>query len=93
MEHMCFGIVCGKDKKRLKTRDGETVKLSSLLDEAKDHAKKQIEERIKEEGKSQLKPEEIDQAAETLGVACIKYFDMRQNRIQDYVFDMDAMTS
>lgn len=37
---MCFGIVCGKDGKRLKTRDGETVKLSSLLDEARDEAKK-----------------------------------------------------
>ena len=33
---MCFGIVCGNDSKRLKTRDGETVKLSMLLDEAKD---------------------------------------------------------
>ena len=42
MEHMKFGIIVGEDGKRLKTRDGQTVKLSLLLDEAKESAKKRI---------------------------------------------------
>lgn len=39
MEHMKFGVVLGEDGKRLKTRDGKTVKLSMLLDDAKESAK------------------------------------------------------
>lgn len=46
---MKFGIIVGEDGKRLKTRDGKTVKLSSLLDEAKESAKNRILERINEE--------------------------------------------
>jgi arginyl-tRNA synthetase len=38
MEHMGFGLVLGPDGKKFKTRSGETVKLNSLLDEAKDRA-------------------------------------------------------
>ncbi len=39
MEHMKFGVVLGEDGKRLKTREGKTLKLSILLDEAKESAK------------------------------------------------------
>lgn len=46
---MKFGIILGDDGKRLKTRDGKTIKLSLLLDEAKDFAKNRILERINEE--------------------------------------------
>jgi arginyl-tRNA synthetase len=40
MEHMGFGVVLGEDGKRMKTRAGDTVKLLSLLDEAKSEAEK-----------------------------------------------------
>lgn len=43
--------------------------------------------------KTQLNESEFDHAAEVLGVAAIKYFDMRQNRIQNYKFDYDLMLS
>lgn len=43
--------------------------------------------------KTQLSEEEFDKASEVLGVAAIKYFDMRQNRIQNYKFDYDQMLS
>lgn len=92
MEHMKFGIILGEDGKRLKTRNGKTVKLALLLDEAKESAKARIKERLSEECNTQIKEEEIDDIAETLGIACVKYFDLKQNRIQDYVFDMEAMT-
>lgn len=37
---MGFGIILGEDGKRMKTRSGETVRLMSLIDEAKSFAKK-----------------------------------------------------
>lgn len=37
---MGFGIILGEDGSRMKTRSGETVKLMSLIDEAKAYAKK-----------------------------------------------------
>lgn len=37
--------------------------------------------------------EEIDKCSEVLGVGAVKYFDLRQNRTQDYKFDLQAMTS
>lgn len=33
MSHVGFGVVLGEDKKKFKTRSGETVKLTELLDE------------------------------------------------------------
>ena len=106
VEHAGFGIVLGEDGKRMATRDGKTVKLMLLLDEARDRAKSRLEERmggklnedeiktddVKEEYvKTKLTPEEFNDAAEKMGIAAIKYFDLRQNRVQDYKFDFDSM--
>lgn len=33
IDHVGFGVVLGEDKKKFKTRSGDTVKLSDLLDE------------------------------------------------------------
>lgn len=33
VDHVGFGLVLGEDKKKFKTRSGDTVKLSDLLDE------------------------------------------------------------
>lgn len=33
MDHVSFGVVLGEDKKKFKTRSGDTVKLIELLDE------------------------------------------------------------
>jgi arginyl-tRNA synthetase len=49
MEHMGFGLVLGPDGKKFKTRSGGTVKLNSLLDEAKDRALAQIKQRVEEQ--------------------------------------------
>ena len=36
--HVKFGMVCGKDGRRIKTREGKSVKLRELLDEAEQRA-------------------------------------------------------
>ena len=38
-----------------------------------------------------MKPEEYDDAAEKLGMASIKYFDLKQNRTSDYIFSFEKM--
>lgn len=85
-----FGLVCGKDGKRFRSRSGETVTLKSLLDEAKKRIKTELEKRIKNKETS-LTREELDDAAAKLGYSAIKYFDLKNSREKDYVFDYDQM--
>ena len=42
---MKFGLVLGDDGKRIRSRDGGTISLSSLLDEARDRTIKALKER------------------------------------------------
>lgn len=39
----------------------------------------------------QVDPAKLEQTAEILGMSSIKYFDLKQNRINDYAFDFDRM--
>ena len=88
--HVPFGLVQGKDGKRLKTRSGATVKLKDLLDEAVIRTKDDLETRLKEEERSET-PEFIDRVAEVVGLSAVKYADLSQNRTSDYKFDYDKM--
>lgn len=95
-DHMGFGVVQGEDKKKFKTRSGETVKLQDLLDEAVDRAYEEIMARVKDqESKGDeifLKSDEQQRAAaEQIGIAAVRYFDMKQNRVSPYVFNYDRM--
>eukprot|EP00930_Biecheleria_cincta_P049829 TRINITY_DN3502_c0_g1_i1.p1 TRINITY_DN3502_c0_g1~~TRINITY_DN3502_c0_g1_i1.p1 ORF type:complete len:586 (+),score=133.87 TRINITY_DN3502_c0_g1_i1:38-1795(+) len=95
-DHMGFGVVQGEDKKKFKTRSGETVKLVDLLDEAVERAHQEILARVegqKEKGDEvSLKTEEEQKnAAEKIGIAAVRYFDMKQNRTSPYVFSYDRM--
>ena len=88
LEHVGFGTILGGDGKPLKTRDGGTVTLSSLLDEAEERARA----RIGEQG-LEIAPEALDEAARIIGIGAVKYADLRQNRLSDYRFDWDKMIS
>lgn len=78
---------------KMKTRDGETVKLMDLLNQARDRALEVFKERMKEgeESKVQVNEEELLKTAEILGISSIKYYDLKQARIQNYVFSFDKM--
>jgi len=96
VDHMGFGVIQGADGKKFKTRSGETVKLSSLLDEAVELAEQEIAKRVadqeKQGGEVFLKtPEERKDAAEKIGIAAIRYFDMKQNRTTSYIFSYEKM--
>ncbi|TDT31327.1 arginyl-tRNA synthetase [Naumannella halotolerans] len=65
--HIPFGTVLGADNKPLKTRDGGTATLDSLLDAAETEASPEI------------------------ALAAIKYADLSNSLIKDYVFDLERM--
>ncbi len=92
LDHVGFGVVCGQDKKRFKTRSGTTVRLVDLLDEAVSRVHKVMADR-KAEGKTELDDAAIAEAAKAIGYGAVKYMDMRQDRVKNYVFSYERMLS
>jgi arginyl-tRNA synthetase len=94
LEHIGFGTVLGKDGKPLRTRDasGHVITLMSLLEESKQRARQRIEEGIAE-GRLRVRPDEMDEVSQVVGIGAVKYADLRQNRLSDYQFDWDKMIS
>ena len=90
--HVPFGLVKGEDGKKLKTRSGDTVRLKDLLNEAVKRSHQDIETRLMEESRQET-PEFIDNVAQVVGIAAVKYADLSQNRTSDYVFSYDKMLS
>jgi arginyl-tRNA synthetase len=86
-EHVAFGTVLGTDGKAFKTRDGNTVRLASLLDGATARARSLLDER------DALEAADRDQVAAAVGIGAIKYADLSSDRINDYVFDLDRMVA
>jgi len=86
--HIPFGSVLGENRKLMKTRSGENVSLSELLDEAIEHARKIIEQKNPE-----LTEAEKKQIAQIIGIGAVKYADLSQYRMTDYVFSWDRMLS
>ena len=80
VEHVAHGSVLGTDGKMLRTRAGETVKLTDLLDEAVARAAEQVRERHADES-----------VAPAVGIGAVKYADLATDRLRDYTFDYDRM--
>ncbi|MEV8048371.1 arginine--tRNA ligase [Streptomyces griseoluteus] len=87
---LAFGTVLGKDGKPFKTREGETVKLENLLDEAVERATAVVREKA---GKVGLTEDEIVENGRYVGVGAVKYADLSTSAVRDYKFDLDQMVS
>src|SRR5437016_225551 len=88
LRHITFGSILGEDRKLMKTRSGENVPLRDLLDEACRRARNIIEEKNPDLGED----DRID-IAEKIGIGAVKYFDLSQYRMTDYVFSWEKMLS
>ena len=89
-EHAQVGNVLGTDGKILRTRAGDTIKLSDLLTEGVERARHVVDEL----GTSpDLSEAERDAIAEAVGVGAIKYADLSTARDSEYEFDWDRMIS
>jgi len=88
LEHAAFGTVLGEDNRPFRTRSGENVKLTDLIDEAIARAAAEVEKRNPD-----LDARERDTIAQVVAVAAIKYADLSNDRVKDYVFSMDRMVT
>lgn len=88
LSHVWFGSILGEDGKPFKTRSGETVKLSELLDEAELRAWEQVSAK-----NPSLPEEERREIARIIGLGAVKYADLLPNRQGDYVFSWEKMLS
>ncbi|WP_371636179.1 arginine--tRNA ligase [Streptomyces zaomyceticus] len=87
---LAFGTVLGKDGKPFKTREGETVRLVDLLDEAVDRATSVVREKAEKVG---LTESEIVENGRYVGIGAVKYADLSTSAARDYKFDLDQMVS
>jgi arginyl-tRNA synthetase len=89
-EHAQIGNVLGTDGKILRTRSGDSIKLSALLQEGVDRARGILDEL---EASAQFDEATLASIAEAVGIGAVKYADLSTARDSEYVFDWDRMIS
>jgi len=88
LRHVAFGSILGEDRKMMKTRSGENIELGELLQEAVDRALAVVVEKSPE-----MPLDEQQEVARVIGLGAVKYADLMQHRMSDYVFSWDKMLS
>jgi arginyl-tRNA synthetase len=89
LEHVGFGTMNGPDGRPFKTRAGGVMKLYDLIEMGKDEALK----RLAEQGLANEYPEaERLDIATKVGIAAIKFADLANHRLTNYIFDLDRFT-
>ncbi|HEY2615115.1 MAG TPA: arginine--tRNA ligase [Chthoniobacterales bacterium] len=87
-QHITHGSILGDDRKLMKTRSGENVALRDVLDEAVVRARKIVDEKNPE-----LPESDRAEIAKIIGIGAVKYADLSQYRMTDYIFSWDRMLS
>ncbi|WP_411825285.1 arginine--tRNA ligase [Luteolibacter sp. AS25] len=85
-QHIAFGSILGEDRKLMKTRSGDNVGLTDVLEEAVERAAKVISEKNPD-----LSGAEAAEVSEIVGIGAVKFAELSQNRLTDYVFAWDRM--
>jgi arginyl-tRNA synthetase len=105
MEHVWFGTILGPDKKPMKTKEGDNVKLKALLAEAEERAAKIVADKMSAlqarlddragdapaENRLELADHQRATLARVVGLGALKYADLAQNRNLDYVFSWEKL--
>ena len=84
--HVSFGNVLGSDRRMLRTRSGDSLRLGDLLAEAVERAGMAIADK-----NPNLPVEDRAVVARSVGIGAIKYADLSTDRVKDYVFDWERM--
>lgn len=90
LTHAGFGTMNGLDGKPFKTRAGGVMKLEDLIFTGIEKAQARLAEANLADD---IDNEERSDIAHKVAIAAIKFADLQNNRIADYVFDLDRMTS
>jgi len=88
LQHIAFGSILGEDRKIMKTRSGENVGLADVLTEAISRARTLVAEKNPD-----LPEDERESIAHHVGLGAVKYAELSQHRMTDYVFSWDKMLS
>lgn len=86
MHHIAFGSILGEDRKLMKTRSGDNVQLVDVLDEAVERA-----DRVIGEKNPDMDPCLRSEVASIVGIGSVKFAELSQHRMTDYVFSWDRM--
>jgi len=88
--HTGFGTMNGKDGKPFKTREGGVLRLEDLVAIMNDAAEK----RLTESGfGTEFDAEERGDIARKIGLAALKFADLQNQRLTNYIFDPDRFTA
>jgi arginyl-tRNA synthetase len=90
--HISFGQVTNDDGTRFSMRQGNTIFLHEVLDEAVRRAKVVVSAKVAE-GKTELTEAEIDHVSEAVGIGALLYYDLHQDPSRTIRFDWEAMLS
>ena len=88
LEHHPFGKILGEDGLPLKSRDGNVIRLSELIDEGLRRAQELVNKKS-----SHLPEAERQDIAIAIAIGAIKYADLSKNSVHDYRFKWDTMLS
>jgi len=86
LRHIPFGSILGEDRKLMKTRSGENVGLREVLEEGVTRARAAVLEKNPE-----MEAGERERIAECIGIGAVKYAELSQYRMTDYVFAWDKL--
>jgi arginyl-tRNA synthetase len=95
LKHVGFGLVCGSDGKKFKSRSGDTVKLKDLLNDSITKSKEVFEDlqKSKKTPNTDMSDSEKNNIIKTVAYASIKYADLSTIRTNNYQFSLDKMVS
>jgi len=90
LEHIAFGTMNGLDGKPFRTRAGGTTKLKDLIAQINEYAMRRLEQLgeasdLDEAGKVHV--------ARMVGIATLKFADLSNHRLKDYIFDPERFSS
>ncbi len=88
LTHIPFGSILGEDRKIMRTRSGDNVALRDLLDEAVERAHQIVGEK-----NADMPADEKAEIARIIGLGAVKYAELSQHRLTDYIFSWDRMLS
>ncbi|QQL44396.1 arginine--tRNA ligase [Sulfuriroseicoccus oceanibius] len=86
MEHIAHGSILGSDRKLMRTRSGDNVQLTDVLTEAVERSRAIIEEK-----NPSLTDDEKETISEIVGIGSVKFAELSQHRMTDYIFSWDKM--
>jgi arginyl-tRNA synthetase len=86
LRHIAFGSILGEDRKIMKTRSGDNVELGAVLTEAVTRAAGLVKQKNPD-----LPEGEVETLAGIIGLGAVKYAELSQHRLTDYVFSWDKM--